>query len=45
MKPRSGFLQHLPESINTTGKGEGASGFLMAMATPAPAIECVLEGQ
>lgn len=37
--------QRLPEYINADGKGSGASGFLMAMAMPAVAIECVLEGK
>jgi hypothetical protein len=37
--------QRLPEYINAAGTGEGASGFLMAMAMPALAIECVLEGK
>ena len=37
--------QRLCESINAAGAGEGASGFLMAMAMPALAIECVLKGK
>ncbi len=37
--------QGLPEYINAAGAGAGASGFLMAMAMPAAAIECVLEGK
>ncbi len=37
--------QRLPEYINAGGEGAGASGFLMAMAMPAVAIECVLESK
>jgi hypothetical protein len=37
--------QRLPENLNAAGEGAGASGFLMAMAMPTLAIECVLEGK